>query len=71
MRRHQTRMRENGGNFIFISLLNPTGDENWFANIVCCSSSFKNDAVDDVPIHSNFFCEQQINWTLPHFCVHG
>ena len=38
------------------SLLNLVVDENWvFADIVCCSSSFKNDAVYDVPIYSNFF----------------
>ena len=23
----------------------------------------------DVPIYSNFFCERQIYWTLPHFCA--
>ena len=38
-----------------------------FVDIVCCSSSFKNDAMYDVPICSNFFCERQIHWTLPHF----
>ena len=57
-RRHQIQMRQNGGslNFNFFLLLNLVVDENWvFADIVCCSSSFKNDAVYDVPIYSNFF----------------
>ena len=38
-----------------------------FADITCCSSSFKNNTVYDVPIYSNFFYERQIYWTLPHF----
>ena len=52
-------MRENGGSFDFnfISSLNPAVDENWFADIVCCSSSSKNYATYefyDALIYSNF-----------------
>ena len=39
-----------------------------FADIIWCSSFIKkNAAVYDVLIYSNFFCEQQIYWTIPHF----
>ena len=69
MGRHRIQTIENGGslNFNFISLLNPTVDENWVCRHCLLRSSFKNDAVYKVPIYSNFFCEWQIYGMLPHF----
>ena len=64
-------MRENGVSldFYFISLSNPMVDENWFAYIVCSSSSSENDAAYDVSIYSNdrfteHFLFAQIDFTF-------
>ena len=55
-------MRENGDslNFNFISLLNPAVDENWVYQHRLLQFFLENDAVYNVPIYSNFFCDQQI-----------
>ena len=49
-------MRENGVSldFNFISLLNPTVDQNWVYRHCLLQFFLENDAVYDVPIYSNF-----------------
>ena len=68
-RRHRIRTRQNGSSldFNFISLLNPAVDENWVYRHRLLQFFLENDAVYDVPICSNLFCDQQIYWTLAYF----